>query len=153
MSKSDVRPTALLYERYVYHARGLDGATDIKGLDQPVLRQRFRYYGPRMVPVIDPETGLPTNTLEERQVEVFAPGMGALNELTPQNCYTRVDQETVYYVQNLRGDVVSLASEEFVGDRPLVPTPSAPARATPARPPPADQKGPSAPRHRTRMAG
>ncbi len=109
----------LLYERYVYHARGLDGVTDIKGQDQPVLRQRFRYYGPRMVPVIDPETGLPTNTLEERQVEVFAPGMGgggASNELTPQNCYTRVDQETVYYVQNLRGDVVSLASEEFVGE-------------------------------------
>jgi hypothetical protein len=25
MSKSDVRPSALLYERYVYHARGLDG--------------------------------------------------------------------------------------------------------------------------------
>lgn len=41
--------------------------------------------------------------------------MGAANELTPQNSYTRVDQETVYYVQNLRGDVVSLASEEFVG--------------------------------------
>jgi len=31
--------------------------TDIKGQDQPVLRQRLRYYGPRMVPVIDPETG------------------------------------------------------------------------------------------------
>ncbi len=29
-SKSDVRPSALLYERYVYHARGLDGATDIR---------------------------------------------------------------------------------------------------------------------------
>ncbi|MBL0869855.1 MAG: RHS repeat-associated core domain-containing protein [Phycisphaerales bacterium] len=42
--------------------------------------------------------------------------MGSANELTPQNSYTRVDQETVYYVQNLRGDVVSLASEEFVGE-------------------------------------
>ncbi|MBL0869853.1 MAG: hypothetical protein IBJ18_04675 [Phycisphaerales bacterium] len=81
-----------------------------------MLRQRFRYYGPRMVAVIDPETGEPTGTQEERQVEVFAPGMGSANELTPQNSYTRVDRETVYYVQNLRGDVVSLASEEFVGE-------------------------------------
>ncbi|MBL0869856.1 MAG: RHS repeat-associated core domain-containing protein [Phycisphaerales bacterium] len=113
MSKSDVRPTALLYERYVYHARGLDGATDIKGQDQPVLRQRFRYYGPRQPK--DPVTGeeIPGEPVIE---EVYAPGMGSANELTPQNSYTRVDQETVYYVQNLRGDVVSLASEEFVGE-------------------------------------
>jgi len=36
-----------------------------------VLRQRFRYDGLRIMPVIDPETGLTTGAEKEGQVEVF----------------------------------------------------------------------------------
>ncbi len=109
------RPHALLYERYVYHARGTDGVSDVQGADQPILRQRFRYFRTDeiQVPVLDPETGQPTGQTNSVDVEVecFAPGMnGAV--VDPLTAYTRIKQETVYYIQSLRGDVVSLISEE-----------------------------------------
>ncbi|CAN5831421.1 hypothetical protein BH11PLA1_BH11PLA1_01550 [soil metagenome] len=103
---SEIRPAPLLYERYVYHARGLGGRTDIKGPDTPILRQRFKYFGTRQVTHLDPETGEPDGT-EPLEIEVFTPGGDAATG------YTRAQQETVYYIQDLHGDVVSLLTEEL----------------------------------------
>ena len=116
-------PHALLYERYVYHARGTDGVSDVQGPDQPILRQRFRYFRTDtiQVPVLD-EEGQPTAQTEPVNVEVecFAPGTAPATPGEPApptgyTGYTRIKQETVYYIQSLRGDVVSLISSESAG--------------------------------------
>ncbi len=117
------RPHALLYERYVYHARGTDGVSDVQGADQPILRQRFRYFRDEtiQVPKLD-DQGEPTAQTEPETVEIecFAPGTAPATPGEPvpptgYTGYTRIKQETVYYIQSLRGDVVSLISEEAGG--------------------------------------
>jgi len=110
------RPAPLLYERYVYYARGIGGRSDIKGPDQPILRQRFKYYRTVQVPVLD-ENGEPTAVTQTHNVEIecFAPGTTETAQGAVPTAYTRIKQETVYYIQRLRGDVVSLISSESAG--------------------------------------
>ena len=84
------RPAPLLYERYVYYARGIGGRSDIKGPDQPILRQRFKYYRTVQVPVLD-ENGEPTAVTQTHNVEIecFAPGTTETIQGVPPTAYTR----------------------------------------------------------------
>ena len=92
MSVPGVGPTPLLYERYVYHARGIGGRSDIKGPDQPILRQRFKYYRTvqMQVPVLD-ENGEPTAVTQTHNVEIecFAPGTTETIQGVPPTADTR----------------------------------------------------------------